>query len=81
VSTNIEVVTNSGTSSATALCPTGKVALGGGIQITGNGNPHGTESAPTDASGNVITSGTPHGWFVASDSNTATLTAFVICSK
>jgi hypothetical protein len=62
------------------LCPSGQVALGGGISITGNGNPHGTASDPTDASGNVITTGVPHGWHVASDSNTATLTAYVICS-
>jgi hypothetical protein len=81
VSTNIEVVSSTGTQSATALCPTNFVALGGGIQISGNGNPHGTVSAPTNGSGTVITSGTPLGWHAESDSNTATVTAYVICSK
>src|SRR5208282_5888433 len=90
--TNITVVYATGTGkSATASCPTGDVALGGGGQNDGGvAQTHITVSGPVNSvdktpikGGNGTYSAAPTGWYYedVGDSGSTEVTAYAVCSK
>lgn len=68
------VTGTSATDTATASCPAGKVAVGGGGSSTNANN-------QLEASFPVLTATTPTGWTVRFDGAGGTQTAYVICAN
>src|SRR5438105_245950 len=74
--------TGVGATTATATCPTGQHAVGGGGNIIGgNANTTLIGTYPSDALGNPVATNTvnPTSWTANAKNNAGNITAFILC--